>query len=328
MRRSRPARPFSWANLPVVPIVRGARNLVPPTGDRLATSSLDTMTRIHSGLGGADYALFDAVQRAADRMAHSALALATMSRINRAADDPAGLIAAESLRAELASLEAADRTAERTGAIIDVADGALGQVGQLLNEIQGNVVAAASSTTSDAERAAYQAEIDGAVEAINRIGATTQFNGQRLLDGSLPAISLALSANVADQAQVDLPVVRADRLGGAAGSLADLATGGAASLASGQPGVSFDILKQARAQVLQSRAQLGAFSRYTLAAGRAVMAGAQENLSGALSRIADTDVASATAELVQSRILADVAIGALGISGQRRRMLLNLLADA
>jgi len=286
------------------------------------------MTRIQGGITGLDLALFGAVQRAADRMAHSSLMLATMSRINRGADDPAGLIAAESLRAEIASLDAADRTAERAGAAIDVADGALGQVSQLLNDIQGNVVAAASSTTSDAERAAYQAEIDGAVEAINRIGATTEFNGQRLLDGSLPAISLALSANVADQAQVSLPVVRADQLGGSAGSLADLATGGSASLASGKPGLSIDILKQARSHVLQSRAQLGAFSRYTLDSGREVMAGSQENLYGALSRIADTDVASATAEFVQSRILADVAIGALGISGKRRRIVFDLLANA
>ncbi|MEL7334758.1 MAG: flagellin, partial [Planctomycetota bacterium] len=112
--------------------------------------------------------------------------LSTGLRINRGADDPAGLIASEALRSEITSINKALANTNRANQIISTADSALGQVSKLLNDIRGLVVEAANNgALSDDEIAANQLQIDSSLEAINRIAQTTTFQGRKLLDGSL-----------------------------------------------------------------------------------------------------------------------------------------------
>jgi len=119
--------------------------------------------------------------------------LATAKRVNRASDDPGGLIAIALFNSELAEVDAALGNAERADAMLNVADGAITQISSLLTDIQSLVTqSAGSSTLTEAERAANQAQIDSAIEAIDRIVGTTTFNGQRLLDGSM-AIGTAMT---------------------------------------------------------------------------------------------------------------------------------------
>ena len=111
--------------------------------------------------------------------------LSSGSRINSASDDPAGLIALESLDAELTALDAAIDNNQRTDAMLSVADGAMQQISSLLTEIESLAISSASdSTLTASELAAYQAEIDAAIASIDRIVSTTSFNGKKLLDGS------------------------------------------------------------------------------------------------------------------------------------------------
>jgi len=140
--------------------------------------------RIGSTLVGIDQSAHQSLLKAAALVNQSSLRLATMWQINRASDDPAGLIAAETLRAEVTALEQASRNADRARGVVHVADAALGQVSDLLGRIRQNVLAASGSPTSEAEQAAYQLEIDAALEAINYIGRSTKLGGRRLLDGS------------------------------------------------------------------------------------------------------------------------------------------------
>ncbi|MEK6642534.1 MAG: flagellin [Planctomycetota bacterium] len=111
--------------------------------------------------------------------------LSTGSRINRGADDPAGLIVVQSLSSELVSTEAALANNQRAKSLLGTADSALAEVASLISTIQS---LAAKSTSSggltNAEIAANQAQIDNAISSIDRIIGTTQFNGKRLLDGS------------------------------------------------------------------------------------------------------------------------------------------------
>ena len=112
--------------------------------------------------------------------------LSTGLRINTGADDPAGLIASEALRSEITSLGKAITNTQRASQIISTADGALGQVSSLLNDVRGLVVEAANSgALSKDEIAANQLQIDSSLEAINRIAQTTTFQGRKLLDGNL-----------------------------------------------------------------------------------------------------------------------------------------------
>jgi len=111
--------------------------------------------------------------------------LSTGKRLNRAADDPTGVIAASNLESDLASIEAATRNGERINSIIETADGAMSQISSLLGTIQTKALAAAGSTATAEEKAAYQAEIDAAIDAIDTLVNTTTFNGTRLLDGGI-----------------------------------------------------------------------------------------------------------------------------------------------
>ena len=116
--------------------------------------------------------------------------LSTGLRINSGSDDPAGLIASEALRSEITGLNKAISNTQRASQIITTADSALGQVSNLLGDIRGLVVEAASSgALSDEEIAANQLQIDSSLEAINRIAQSTTFQGRKLLDGSLDYVS-------------------------------------------------------------------------------------------------------------------------------------------
>ena len=112
--------------------------------------------------------------------------LSTGLKINSGKDDPAGLIASESLRSDITSINKALTNTQRANQIIGTADSALGQVSSLLNDIRGLVTEAANKGgLSNDEIAANQLQVDSSLEAINRIAQTTTFQGRRLLDGSL-----------------------------------------------------------------------------------------------------------------------------------------------
>ena len=116
--------------------------------------------------------------------------LSTGLRVNSAADDPAGLIASEMLRSEITGLSKAISNTNRAQQIVQTADAALNQLGNLLDEIRGLVLESANEGgLSFSEIAANQLQVDSSLEAINRIAQTTNFQGKKLLDGSLDFVS-------------------------------------------------------------------------------------------------------------------------------------------
>ncbi len=107
-------------------------------------------------------------------------------RINRGADDPAGLIASESLRSEIRGLTAAVGNSERAMNVISTADASLAEVSKMLLEIKGLIDTSSNSgALSDDEISANQLQIDSLLESINRVANSTQFNGKKLLNGEL-----------------------------------------------------------------------------------------------------------------------------------------------
>lgn len=132
-----------------------------------------------SGLANSQRSLSSTLQR-----------LSTGLRINTGADDPAGLIASEGLKSEIAGINQAIDNSSRATNVISTADGALGEVSTLLNNIKGLVVQAANSgAMSPDEIKANQLQIDSAVESITRISSNTAFSGLHLLDGSLDYVT-------------------------------------------------------------------------------------------------------------------------------------------
>ncbi|HJT33368.1 MAG TPA: flagellin [Pirellulales bacterium] len=111
--------------------------------------------------------------------------LSTGLRINSGADDPSGLIAASVLGSEVVTVNQAITNSQRANNIVETADAALAQVSSLLNDIRGLVQASANQgAISSSEIAANQVQVDSAIESIDRIGQTTVFGGDLLLNGS------------------------------------------------------------------------------------------------------------------------------------------------
>ncbi len=171
------------------------------------------MTRINTNVGS--LIAQSTLQRNNANLAVALKRLSTGLRINEGRDDPAGLIASESISSDLTAIDKAIGNSERASQIIATADSALGQVSNLLNDIRGLVVEAANTgAISDDQIDANQLQIDSSLEAINRISRSTSFQGRRLLDGSLD-----FSVDVSSATTVkDLEVTQANL--GAAGRIA------------------------------------------------------------------------------------------------------------
>ncbi len=125
--------------------------------------------------------------------------LSTGLKINRGKDDPAGLIASESLRAELKSTNAAVDNANRADQVVNIAEGGLQEVSGLLTDLQGLVTASASKAgLSDSERAANQLQIDSILQTIDRVSSATSFQGQKLLNGNFDYKVSTVASGVSD----------------------------------------------------------------------------------------------------------------------------------
>lgn len=124
--------------------------------------------------------------------------LASGYRINRAGDDAAGLAVSESMKAQITGLEAASSNSQDAISLVQTAEGALTEVHDMLNRMVELSTKAANGTYTDAQRGNYQDEITQLQEEIDRISKTTEFNGQKLLDGSMGSASNGMPIAVTD----------------------------------------------------------------------------------------------------------------------------------
>ncbi len=279
--------------------------------------------RIGSTLSGVDLTAQHNLLQSYNQLNLSAVRLSTMQRVNKASDDPAALIAIEEMRAELTAINAATDNAARAGGVISTADSAMAQISDLLNTVRGNVVAAASSGRSDAEVAALQMETDAALAAIDRIGNTTSFGSEKLLEGGEK--TFVFSPDVTDTATVTMPKVSTSALGGLSGVLSDLGSGGSANLVDGDLTTAASIIEEAGSQIVNSRASLGAFDKYTVQASIGMLNGMEQNISSAFSQLHDTDVAKESSQLIRAQILVEAGISALMLTGQSRNQIGSIL---
>src|SRR5690606_5631389 len=142
--------------------------------------------------------------RSQSQLQTSLTRLSTGLRINVGKDDPAGLIASESLRSDITATQKAITNSERANQLIATADSALGQVSSLLNDIRGLVSEAANTgALSPDQIAANQLQVDSSLEAIDRIAQITSFQGRKLLDGSLDFITTGVDNTKVEGLRVD-----------------------------------------------------------------------------------------------------------------------------
>jgi flagellin len=129
--------------------------------------------------------------------------LATGLKINRGADNPAGLIISERLRSEVSGLNQAVNNSQRASSVIATTEGALAEISDLLNSVRGLVVEAANTgAISSEERAANQLQIDSAIDTITRISNSASFGGLKLLNGSLDYVVSGLESDAVSKATI------------------------------------------------------------------------------------------------------------------------------
>lgn len=125
--------------------------------------------------------------------------LSTGLRINRGKDDPAGLIASENLRSEKAGINAALKNSERADQVVNIAEGGLQEVSNLLTELQGLLTTSANSAgLSASEKEANQLQIDSILQTIDRVAGATSFQGTKLLNGNFDYQVTSVNAGVSD----------------------------------------------------------------------------------------------------------------------------------
>lgn len=136
------------------------------------------------------------LERSQKSLSTSLIRLSTGMKINSGADDPAGLIASETLRSEMSGITQAIDNSTRASNVIATAEGALGEVSSLLLSIKGLVVQAANAGgMSPDEIQANQLQVDSAIASITRISNSTSFAGLKLLDGSLGYITSGVATS-------------------------------------------------------------------------------------------------------------------------------------
>jgi len=264
------------------------------------------------------------LHRTMAEQAQSLERLATAQRINRGADDPAGLITSERLRSLIAALDAESQTLERADSVISTADGALGEISNLLNEAGALAVANANSAGLSAEeRQANQMEIDSILSTVNRLAGSTTFNGDALLDGTAQITANGQTITIDSVSTTSLGEIEID---GGSCTLADVGSGGALAIDGGDVDGAQQAIEAARSDVATLRGRLGAFSRTTISARRSSVAVAIENLSLSESVIRDTDYAQETATQARLLVLARASLRVLSLNTAHSAQILDLLA--
>jgi len=228
-------------------------------------------------------------------------------RINRAADDAAGLAISESMRGQIRGLQQASRNIEDGVSLVQTAEGSLDEVHSMLQRVRELAVQYANGTLSDANHTAIQSEVDQLKDEIERIGSSAKFNGVTLLDADGSSVTFQVGANDGEQISVALI-----SLGKELGSYTDLST---ATL--GDIDAAIDAVSKARAGFGAAQNRL----EHSLN----VAASTTENLTAAESRIRDVDMADEMVKLTKAQILQQAGTAMLSQANQSPQSVLQLL---
>lgn len=245
--------------------------------------------------------------------------LASGFRINQAADDAAGLAISENLKGQIRGLRQANRNANDGISLVQVAEGSLNEVSNMLIRLRELGVQASSDTIGETERKFLDVEYQQLKSEIQRVTESTVYNGYELLNGT--------GGNIDIQVGVNNDPFR-DRISfnaGAANATVDslgLTAEGVDTKAGAQ--LSLDVIDQALTSVNAIRANFGALQNRLVSTSNNLLI-ADENLSAANSRIRDTDVASETSEMTRNNILLQAGVSVLGQANQSQQLALKLL---
>ncbi len=248
--------------------------------------------------------------------------LSSGQRINRAGDDAAGLAISENLKAQIKGLGQAERNAEDGISLVQIAEGALGEVSNILIRLRELSVQAASDTIGTTERKFLNVEFEQLTSEIDRIANSTEFNRVPLLNGTGAVFDIQIGTRndpISDRLTFDASSadVNVAALGLNLASVSD-------KISAQNSLTSID---QAIISVSGIRADFGALQNRLQSTVNNIQVSI-ENLASANSRVRDTDVAAETAELTKQNILMQAGTSVLSQANSSTNSALSLIQAA
>ena len=244
-------------------------------------------------------------------------------KVNRAADDAAGLTISEKMRSQIRGLTQASANAQDGVSCVQTAEGALTEVHSMLQRMNELAVKAANGTNTSADRLAIEKEVSALSSEISRVAQSTQFNTLNLLNGSFSAGKTLQvgTANVdAQRITIKISAMNATSLGVKAGDK----TSGISVSTEDDAKKAISKITMAIAKVSAQRSDLGAVQNrleHTIANLDNVV----ENTTAAESQIRDTDMAKTMVEYTKNNILAQAGTSMLAQANQSTQNVLSLL---
>ena len=262
------------------------------------------------------------------RLAQSIERISSGIRINRGADDAAGLAISEGLRSDIRALRQATRNANDGVSLVNVTEGALNEQSSILIRLRELASQAATGTVGSTERATIQLEFSALRDELTRIAQTTEFNGIGLIDGNL-ASSVSSTSHTLIQIGIDSTSNSRLDLNSTLGlDAVTSSTLGIASLsvtASAEALTALNTIETAIASVTAARGKVGAVQNRLQRSVSALSISA-ENLQAAESSIRDADIAHEIAQLTRNQILVQTSTAMVGQSNLIPQSVLQLLA--
>ena len=249
------------------------------------------------------------------QQAKSSEKLSSGYKINRAADDAAGLTISEKMRSQIRGLNKASDNAQDGISLIQTAEGALNEAHSILQRMNELATQAANDTNTTSDRTAIQKEIDALTSELDRIASTTQFNTQNLLDGTFSGKKLQVGALQNQKISIKITTMNAKGIGIDAKNKVDTFT---------NAGDAMKAFQNAISKVSTMRSDLGALQN-RLEHTVANLDNVAENTQTAESRIRDTDMAEEMVEYSKNNILAQAGQSMLAQANQSTQGVLSLL---
>jgi flagellin len=247
-----------------------------------------------------------------DRLGKAMEKLSSGYRINRGADDAAGLAISEKLRGQIGGLMQASRNASDAVSLVQTAEGALNEVHSMLQRVRELAVQYKNGTLSSDDRLAIQSEVNQLEQEITRIGTDTEFNGIKLLDGSTPSVSFQVGA--ADGQQIAVATITMSAEVGT-----DVFT-----LDADATVTDIQQIDDAINNISAARATFGSVQNrldHTISN----LASYTENLTASESRIRDADMAAEMVNFTKLQILQQAGTSMLAQANQAPQGVLSLL---
>lgn len=252
------------------------------------------------------------------RLEHSQQALASGSRIVKAADDAAGLAISENIKGQLSGIKMARNNAYNASSLIQVSEGGLNEISNIMIRLRELGVQAASDTVSDVEREFLNQEAQQLVQESDRIARSTRFGNKALLSGENEELEYHVGPFSNKEENVISYQISAD---------ATTSTLGIDSVSVADKDSARDTLEAvdtALVSIGKMRADFGAVqSRLQITTSNLDIQ--NENLTAAKSRIADTDIAYETSEMTSAQILQSASVGVLAQANQNGMAALKLI---